>query len=62
MEIQELPMEPGIKLRERAERYRQIARNTFDPKIADEIKKIAEDYEHWVGDESTAHGLGAGRW
>ena len=55
-------MEAGFKLRERAERYRQIARNTFDPKIADEIKKIAEDYEHWVMDDNTAHGLGGGRW
>jgi len=55
-------MEPALKLRERAERYRQIARNTLDPKVADEIKRIAEDYEHYVVDELTAHGLGAGRW
>jgi len=39
-------MEPELKLRERAERYRQIARNTLDPKVAREIAKIAEDYEH----------------
>ncbi len=55
-------MEPGLKLRERAERYRQIARNTLDPKIADEIEKIAEDYEHWAVDETTVHGLSSGRW
>jgi hypothetical protein len=62
MEFEELPMEPGLKLRERAERYRQIARNTFDPKIADEIKKIAEDYEHDAIGETTVHGLTSGRW
>ena len=44
-------MEPTLKLRERAERYRRIARNTFNTKIADEIEKIAEDYEHRAADE-----------
>jgi hypothetical protein len=39
-------MQPTFKQRQRAERYRQIARNTFDAKIAREIEKIAEDYEH----------------
>jgi hypothetical protein len=38
-------MEPTIKVRERAERYRQIAHNIFNAKIADEIEKIAADYE-----------------
>jgi hypothetical protein len=55
-------MEPGLKLRERVERYRQIARNTLDPKVADEIKKIAEDYEHWATDEASVHGLSSSRW
>lgn len=55
-------MEPGLKFRERAERYRQIARNTFDPKIADEIKKIAEDYEHWATSEVSADGFASSRW
>jgi hypothetical protein len=41
-------MEPTLKLKERAERYRQIAQNTFDAKIAGEIEKIAQDYEHWA--------------
>jgi hypothetical protein len=47
-------MEPTLKLKERAARYRRIARNTFDAKIADEIEKIAEDYEHRAADEENA--------
>lgn len=43
-------MEPTLKLKERAARYRQIARNTFNVKIAGEIEKIAEDYEHRASD------------
>lgn len=55
-------MEPTLKLRERAERYRQIARNTFNAKIAGEIEKIAEDYEHRASDtENFAHNDGAVR-
>ena len=46
-------MEPTLKLRERAERYRQIARNTINAKIAGEIEKIAEDYEHRASDAET---------
>ena len=46
-------MEPTLKLRERAERYRRIARNTFNAKIADEIEKIAEDYEHRAAGEES---------
>lgn len=41
----ECPMEPEMKFRERAERYRRIARNMVDAKIASEIEKIADDYE-----------------
>jgi len=52
-------MEPTIKVRERAERYRQIAHNTFNAKIADEIEKIAEDYELWATAESRTSALGA---
>ena len=49
-------MEPILKLRERAERYRRIARNTFNAKVACEIEKIAEDYEHHANDaENFAH-------
>ncbi len=55
-------MEPTFKLRERAARYRQIARNTFNAKIADEIEKIAEDYEHWVLAEESVAAIGASRW
>lgn len=55
-------MEAEFKLRERAERYRQIARNTLDPKVADQIAKIAEDYEHWAGNEDSVSGLSASRW
>jgi hypothetical protein len=58
----ELVMEADFKLRERAERYRQIARNTLDPKVADQIAKIAEDYEHWTGAEESVSRLGSGRW
>jgi hypothetical protein len=48
-------MEPTMKMRERAERYRQIAHNTFNAKIANEIEKIAQDYEHWATtDEGSA--------
>jgi len=47
-------MEPTLKLRERAERYRQIARNTFNAKVAVEIEKIAEDYEHRARAEESA--------
>ncbi len=38
-------MEPEIKFRERAERYRRIARSMVDAKIANEIERIADDYE-----------------
>ncbi|HXS41612.1 MAG TPA: hypothetical protein VN766_15605 [Stellaceae bacterium] len=38
-------MEAALKVRERAERYRQIAQNTFDTKVANEIERIARDYE-----------------
>jgi len=55
-------MEPTLKLRERAERYRQIARNTFDAKIAGEIEKIAEDYEHHAADEKAAVERVASGW
>ena len=55
-------MESEFKQREVAERYRQIARNTLDPKIAGEIEKIAEDYEHWSMAEDTPHSLTSGRW
>lgn len=55
-------MEPTLKLRERAERYRQIARNTFNTKVAGEIEKIAEDYEHRVTDEDTHLERAASAW
>lgn len=55
-------MEPTLKLRERAERYRQIARNTFNAKIAGEIEKIAEDYEHRATDEQTVVERAASGW
>lgn len=51
-------MEPTFKLRERAERYRQIAHNTFNAKVADEIEKIAEDYEHWATNDQGSAALG----
>ncbi len=55
-------MPPMPKHRERAERYRQIARNTFNPKIAREIEKIAEDYEDRVtGEERVAERAGNNR-
>ncbi|HKT18846.1 MAG TPA: hypothetical protein VJR47_12440 [Stellaceae bacterium] len=38
-------MEPEIKVMQIAERYRRIAKHIFDSKIADEIQRIAEDYE-----------------
>lgn len=44
-------MKPSLKQQERAERYRRIARNTFNAKIAGEIEKIAEDYEHRATNE-----------
>lgn len=47
-------MEPTIKVRERAERYRQIAHNTFNAKIADEIEKIAADYELCAADQTAS--------
>jgi hypothetical protein len=62
MDVWRLPMEPTLKLRERAERYRQIARNTFDVKIAGEIEKIAEDYEHRAANEETGLERVASRW
>jgi len=43
--------QPRLKHRERAERYRQIAQNTFDAKIAREIEQIAEDYEDRADEE-----------
>jgi hypothetical protein len=55
-------MEPTLKLRERAERYRQIARNTFDVKIAGEIEKIAEDYEHRAANEEAGLERAVSRW
>lgn len=55
-------MEPTLKLKERAERYRQIARNTFNAKVADEIKKIAEDYEHWTSNDQTELEHESSRW
>jgi hypothetical protein len=42
---------PRLKQRERAERYRQIAQNIFDAKIAREIEKIAEDEDRATSDE-----------
>ena len=57
-----MPMEPTLKLRERAERYRQIARNTFDAKIAVEIEKIAEDYEHRATDQEAVVDRVASGW
>jgi hypothetical protein len=42
---------PRLKQRERAERYRQIAQNIFDAKIAREIEKIAADYEDRASEE-----------
>ena len=44
--LKQREMGSTLKQRLRAERYRQIAQNTFDAKIAREIEKIAEDYEH----------------
>ena len=38
-------MEAEIKVMRIAERYRRIAKHIFDSKIADEIQRIAEDYE-----------------
>jgi hypothetical protein len=38
-------MDTEIKVMQIAERYRRIAKHTFDSKIADEIRQIAEDYE-----------------
>jgi hypothetical protein len=55
-------MDTDFKLRERAERYRQIARNTFNPKIAHEIEKIAEDYEHSALAEEGPPGAPSSRW
>ena len=55
-------MEPTLKLRERAERYRRIARNTFNAKIADEIEKIAEDYEHWTVEDESQLERASSRW
>ena len=55
-------MEPTLKLRERAERYRRIARNTFNAKIADEIEKIAEDYEHWSVEVESQLERASSRW
>ena len=55
-------MEPTLKLRERAERYRQIARHTFNAKIADEIEKIAEDYEHRATSEEPVLDHAASHW
>ena len=55
-------MEPTLKLRERAERYRQIARNTFNVKIAGEIEKIAEDCEHRAANEEDGLERVASRW
>lgn len=40
-------MEAEIKVMQIAERYRRIAKHTFDSKIADEIRQIAEDYERF---------------
>ena len=40
-------MEPEIKVMQIAERYRRIAKHTFDSKIADEIRQIAEDFERF---------------
>ncbi|HKT19267.1 MAG TPA: hypothetical protein VJR47_14560 [Stellaceae bacterium] len=45
-------MDAALKVRERAERYRQIAHNTFDAKVANEIEKIARDYEDWALEEA----------
>ncbi len=55
-------MEPTLKLRERAERYRQIARNTFNTKVAVEIEKIAEDYEHRATDDESHLERAASAW
>ena len=56
-------MEPTLKLKEeRAARYRRIARNTFNAKIADEIEKIAEDYEHWTVEDDRPLKYASGRW
>jgi hypothetical protein len=52
-------MEPTIKVRERAARYRQIAHNIFDAKIAGEIEKIAEDYELCAGGDQAAAAFAA---
>lgn len=38
-------METPIRVVEIAERYRRIARRTFNSKVADEIRQIAEDFE-----------------
>ena len=55
-------MEQVVKFKERAERYRRIARNTFNAKIADEIEKIAEDYEHWTVEEERPLQRASGGW
>lgn len=55
-------MEAALKVRERAERYRQIAQNTFDTKVANEIEKIAQDYEHGAALEEGPMALEARSW
>lgn len=55
-------MEPDIKFRERAERYRRIARSMVNAKIASEIEKIADDYEHSAMAPVGARDFGARQW
>jgi hypothetical protein len=41
-------METQIKVMRIAERYRRIAKRTFDSKVAGEIERIAADYERFA--------------
>ncbi len=41
-------MEAQIKVMQIAERYRRIAKRTFNSKVAGEIERIAEDYERFA--------------